>query len=153
MFKLYSKGCQHAIRALAYAHLEREGARFQPKEVCKRTGIPEPFTRKILQSLVQGGFLVAHRGPGGGYSLAQRAEEISLLDIIKAVEGEDTFDHCIMGLPQCGGANPCPIHYLWAETKAKLLHDLDGKTLADIAAIALRNQSRSRKGGKRNKAR
>jgi len=138
MFKLYSKGCEHAVRALAYAHIERDGARFQPKEVCKHIGIPEPYTRKILQSLVQAKFLVAHRGPGGGYSLARPAEEISLLDIIKAVDGHDTFDHCIMGLPECGGANPCPIHLLWAESKTKLLDDLDRKTLAEIGAVALR---------------
>lgn len=145
MFKLYSKGCQHALRALAYAHLERDGARFQPKEVCKRTGIPEPFTRKVLQSLVQGGFLIAYRGPGGGYALAKPAREISLLDVIKAVEGDDTFDHCVMGLPQCGGDNPCPIHALWAQTKVKLLHDLNSKSLADIAAVALENSTLPRK--------
>lgn len=141
MFKLYSKGCQHALWALSYAHLEREGARFQPKDVCRRTGIPEPFTRKILQALVQGGFLNAHRGPGGGYSLARNAEEISLLDVIKAVEGKDTFNDCVMGLPECGGRNPCPIHLMWAEAKTKLLTDLEAKSLADIAAVALKQRS------------
>ncbi len=144
MFKLFSKGCQHALWALSYALIEREGARFQPKELCKRTGIPEPFTRKVLQSLVQGGFLDAHRGPGGGYSLARPASEISLLDVIKAVEGQDTFDHCVMGLPHCGGADPCPIHELWVASKTKLLGDLDGKSLADIAAATLRLQSGAR---------
>jgi Rrf2 family protein len=153
MFKLYSKGCQHAIRALAYAHLERDGARFQPKEVCRRIGIPEPFTRKVLQSLVQGGFLIAYRGPGGGYALARPAAEISLLDVIKAVEGEDTFDHCVMGLPQCGRDNPCPIHALWAQTKVKLLRDLDSKSLADIAVAALKGAGRARKRKKVSRAR
>lgn len=141
MFKLYSKGCQHALWALSYAHLEREGARFQPKDVCKRTGIPEPFTRKILQALVQGGFLNAHRGPGGGYSLARNAESISLLDVIKAVDGDHAFDQCVMGLPQCSGASPCPIHGLWATTKTKLLQDLERKSLAEIAATTLKSQS------------
>lgn len=152
MFKLYSKGCQHALWALSYAHIEREGARFQPKDVCRRTGIPEPFTRKILQALVQGGFLNAHRGPGGGYSLARNAEEISLLDVIKAVEGKDTFDNCVMGLPECGGKNPCPIHLMWAEAKTKLLKDLDAKSLADIAVVALKQRSvRSSRAGRNRK--
>ena len=146
MFKLYSRGCQHALWALSYAHLEREGARFQPKEVCRRTGIPEPFTRKILQELVQGGFLNAHRGPGGGYSLARSAQDISLLDVIRAVEGQDTFDNCVMGLPECGGANPCPIHRMWADAKTKLLKDLAAKSLADIAVIALKQQIPRKKG-------
>ncbi|NUM53831.1 MAG: Rrf2 family transcriptional regulator [Candidatus Hydrogenedentes bacterium] len=151
MFKLYSKGCQHALWALSYAHLEREGARFQPKDVCHRTGIPEPFTRKILQALVQGGFLNAHRGPGGGYTLARSAEKISLLDVIKAVEGRDTFDHCVMGLPECGGVNPCPIHRMWADAKTKLLKDLAAKSLADIAVIALKQQAASGKRAERKR--
>lgn len=151
MFKLYSKGCQHALWALSYAHIEREGARFQPKDVCRRTGIPEPFTRKILQALVQGGFLNAHRGPGGGYSLARNAEEISLLDVIKAVEGKDTFDNCVMGLPECGGKNPCPIHLMWAEAKTTLLKDLDAKSLADIAVVALKQRSVRSSRARRNR--
>lgn len=152
MFKLYSRGCQHALWALSYAHLEREGARFQPKEVCNRTGIPEPFTRKILQALVQGGFLNAHRGPGGGYSLAKSAHDISLLDVIQAVEGHDTFDRCVMGLPECGGASPCPIHPMWAEAKGKLLNDLAAKSLADIASAALKHREASiKRGGRKGK--
>lgn len=153
MFKLYSRGCQHALWALAFAHLERDGARFQPREVCKRTGIPEPFTRKVLQALVQGGFLNAHRGPGGGYSLARSATDISLLDVIRAVEGNDTFDHCVMGLPSCVGKSPCPIHPMWAETKSKLMNDLAAKSLADFAAAALRGETREKKRVKRSRAR
>jgi len=141
VFKLYSKGCQYALRALAYAVLEMGDNRFQAKEICERAGIPESFTRKVFQSLVQGGFLRAHRGPGGGYSLVRRPEEITVLDVIYAVEGEDTFDHCVMGLPECNDKNPCPLHHLWIDTKANLTEHLSNTNLRDVANVTASRKS------------
>lgn len=136
MFKLYSKGCQYAIRALAFVVTERGNERFQISEVCEKVGISESFTRKVFQDLVQAGFIHAHRGPGGGYSLAGRPEEISMLDVILAVDGPDTFNHCILGFEECGGKHPCPMHYRWAEAKEQLLDQLSKDTLQDIAEFA-----------------
>lgn len=138
MFKLYSKGCQYALRALACVVDEDGAKRFQAKEICQRAGIPESFTRKIFQSLVQGGFLEAHRGPGGGYALKQKPEEISLVDVIRAVDGDATFDQCIMGLSECRGDNPCPLHQLWASAKGQLLDSLEKSTLIDLVEVTRR---------------
>jgi len=133
VFKLYSKGCEYAIRALAHAVTEQGGdARFQAADICEKLDIPEPFTRKVLQALVQGKFLHAHRGPGGGYELVQKPGEITILDMIKAVDGEDTFGHCVMGFDKCDGNNPCPLHYFWLESKSELLGHLSETTLQDI---------------------
>lgn len=135
MFKLYSKGCQYALRALAYVVAELDDSPFQAKDVCEKVGIPEPFTRKIFQALVQGGFLKAHRGPGGGYTLTRPPEETSLLFVIKAIEGEDTFDHCVMGFPECDGENPCPMHHIWVDAKKTLAGQLESSTLSDMANV------------------
>jgi len=136
VFKLYSKGCEYAIRALTQVILDGSPERFQIKEVCERAGISESFTRKVFQSLVQGGFLEAHRGPGGGYGLKRPPEEITILEVIRAVEGEDTFDHCVMGLPQCNPKKPCPLHHAWASAKEELLAQLSVRTLRDVAHTA-----------------
>lgn len=135
MFRLYSKGCEYALRALLEAASEGGIGRFQAGEVCQRAGIPEPFTRKVFQALVQAGFLKAARGPGGGYELSASPDEISLLEIIQAVDGNGTFDQCIMGLPQCGCENPCPLHHVWAQVKERLLIDLGSKKLRDLLEI------------------
>ena len=132
MFRLYSKGCEYAIRALTLIPPSTDNQRFQTKEICERAGIPESFARKIFQSLVQGGFLEAFRGPGGGYALKEDPSEISLLRIIKAVDGEDTFAGCVMGLPRCDSLKPCPLHFTWATAKARLLATLEAKTLQDL---------------------
>lgn len=143
MFKLYSKGCEYAIRALVFVADEGKDqtGRFQAAEICKRASIPEAYTRKVFQALVQGEFLSAHRGPGGGYSLTRHPTEISVLDVILAVDGEETFDHCVMGLPGCGGAHLCPLHHIWAEAKERMLTQLENSTLHDIRETVVTRSS------------
>lgn len=140
MFKLYSKGCQYALRALTFVVADKEKQRFQAKDICERAEIPESFTRKIFQALVQGGFLAAHRGPGGGYTLTRDPSEITLLEVIRAVEGDDTFDHCILGFSECGGKNPCPLHYLWVDAKKGLLDNLSATTLDQLVTVMLQRK-------------
>jgi Rrf2 family protein len=143
VFKLYSKGCEYALRALTYAATQTEKKRFRAREVCEKTGIPESFTRKVFQALTQGGFLLAVRGPGGGYELNRPAEDITLLDVIRAVEGDDTFDHCVLGFPVCDAKCPCPLHETWHRARAQLLAQLQRRTLRDLADSTQRRKGRS----------
>jgi len=150
MFKLYSRGCQHALRALTYAVSQSESERFQARDVCEQAGVPEYFTRKVLQALVQGGFLNAHRGPGGGYSLKQAPEDISVLEVIHAVEGAGAYDGCVMGLSECSSEHPCPLHHVWAEAKQNLFERLAATSLKEIAnlsnpELALQNENTGNK--------
>lgn len=142
MFKMYSKGCQYAIRALVFAGGHGAGARIGAREMCEQADIPESFTRKVLQSLVQGGFLQAQRGPGGGYVLTRDPREISLLEVIKAVDGEDHFEQCVLGFPECSGANPCPLHAVWLQSKQPLMKNLAESTLHDLAIVAQKRKAR-----------
>ena len=66
MFRLYSKRCEHAIRALTYLRRDKGTKRFKAKALCRRAHVPESSTRKVLQELASEGFLKAMRGPGGG---------------------------------------------------------------------------------------
>lgn len=132
MIKLYSKGCEYAIRALMHIEDGEGSQRFQAKDVCEKAKIPEAFTRKVFQALVQGGFLKALRGPGGGYVLTKKPEDITLLEIINAVDGITNYNNCVMGLEECNLENPCPLHDLWATTKAQLVERLESKTLRHL---------------------
>ena len=142
MCRLYSQGCEYAIRALVHAAPRAKGERFKAKAICEKAGIPESFTRKVFRSLVQGGFLEALRGPGGGYSLLEDPDRISLLEIIKAVDGGDTFEGCIMGLGECNAIKPCPLHYVWNSAKNEMLDQLESKTLSDLCETVRRREGR-----------
>ena len=149
MFQLYSKRCEYAMRALIWAAIHRDGVRFQAAEICREVDIPESYTRKVFQALTQGGFLEAVRGPGGGYALAKSPEETAVLDVIKAVDGEDTFENCIMGLPCCGDAHPCPLHHMWAESKKNMLTQLADKSLREVADLVRQRPSKDPRGKKK----
>ena len=145
MFRLYSKGCEYTIRALAHMAPTEDGTRYQVKEICKKAEIPESFTRKVFQDLVGAGFLDAVPGPGGGYIIVKKPEDISLLEVIETVDGKETFAECILGLDQCDGKNPCPLHNTWADEKERLLRQLDSKTLQDVIDTTHNREIRKKK--------
>ncbi len=99
-------------------------------------GLSGSFLAKVLQELKQAGIVTSRRGPGGGVILAHPASAISLKDIIVAVDGDSLFTRCVLGLPGCGTATPCPLHASWREERAHLEALLDGLTLARVAADA-----------------
>jgi Rrf2 family transcriptional regulator, iron-sulfur cluster assembly transcription factor len=132
MLTLYSKGCEYVIRALVCAGQSKAGSFFRIRRISRRAKVPEAYTRKMFQKLVRTGFLKVRRGPGGGYQFRRPFASISLLDVIRAVDGKNALEHCIMGLPQCGEHNPCPIHKTWRPLKCKILKELESKTLAQL---------------------
>lgn len=135
MFRLYSKGCEYAIRALVYASSQKANQRFSPKDVCKKANIPESYTRKIFQNLVKEGLFDAASGPGGGYRLTKHPKDISVLSIIEAIDGDNTFDQCVMGLTNCDEASPCPLHKRWKTMKQILKEGLKKETLEELMAL------------------
>lgn len=132
MFALYSKGCEYILRALVCVLNDSSRKSFRAEDVCREAGVSESFTRKSFQALAKKGILITVRGPGGGYQLAAAPGDISVLDIIKAVEGEETFDRCSMGLERCGDEAPCPIHEVWKRLKKTLLAELRQTTILQL---------------------
>ncbi|MBP9854158.1 MAG: Rrf2 family transcriptional regulator [Candidatus Omnitrophica bacterium] len=135
MFKIYSKACEYALRALTQIPKDNFDRKFLAVEMARKAKIPIHSARKTLQLLVECGYLEAISGPGGGYRLNKNPENITLLDIIKKIDGKDAFNRCVMGLPQCGSINPCPIHGLWAKVKIDMEKEMEKKTLLKLMAM------------------
>jgi Rrf2 family protein len=72
-----------------------EGARLSATDLSQDTGVPLPTAQKLMQRLAAAGLLVGHRGAGGGYALSRPVTEISLADIVEAVEGPIAMTQCI----------------------------------------------------------
>jgi FeS assembly SUF system regulator len=70
------------------------GARLSATELAEETGVPLPTAQKLMQRLAAHGLLVGQRGAGGGYALARDVTEISLADIVEAVEGPIAMTQC-----------------------------------------------------------
>ncbi len=131
--RVISKSGEYGLRALLYMVAHRGAQEFVSiREIAEALDISFPFLTKILQNLTQKGLLQSYRGPNGGIAFQVPPEKILLADLIKALEGDDFFDKCLLGLPGCGDRRPCPMHDFWKTIKTKLKEEFETTTLADL---------------------
>jgi len=112
---MLSNTCKYALRALIYlGKFSREDKRIGIKKISEDLQLSSPFLGKILQSLVKQKLLVSTKGPNGGFSLAKKASDISLWEIVTKVDGEEFFTNCLISLEPCKSHDPskplCPVH-------------------------------------------
>ena len=88
----------YAVVMMTAAARREAGARLSATELAEETGVPLPTAQKLMQRLAAAGLLTGQRGAGGGYALARAVTEISLADIVEAVEGPIAMTQCADGL-------------------------------------------------------
>lgn len=135
---LYTRGCEYAIRALSALVSEPDRLMTVP-EFCEKAHIPEAFTRKMLQKLVRAGILDSRRGPGGGFALGRDPKQITLMDVVVAIEDGPRTDQCVLGYEHCSDRNPCALHHAWAPIKLASIRMLNTQTIANLAARSERS--------------
>ena len=131
-----SKACIYGIQAAIYVASVKDVGYVSIQEISEKLNISFHFLTKVLQQLTQAGILNSYRGPKGGVALAKQSEHISLYNVIAAIDGTDIFTECMLGLPGCGIATPCPAHDSWAEMRSKLFTICHRTTLRDLAEKA-----------------
>ncbi len=104
-------------------------------DIASELAIPVAFLRKILQQLSRNNLISSTKGRGGGFYLSDENIRRPLIDIVICMEGEDVFDRCILGLPDCGDANPCQLHQYYKVFKADL-----SSVFKDMAIEELRQE-------------
>ncbi|MHC4406256.1 MAG: RrF2 family transcriptional regulator [Planctomycetota bacterium] len=102
-------------------------------QIHKCTGVPMPYLRKVLFALGKAVLINAKRGYSGGFVLARPPEEISLLDVVKAVESRNQSHDCLLALAGCSDDTPCPVRGFWQKEKARIEAYLDRITVAKAA--------------------
>jgi Rrf2 family iron-sulfur cluster assembly transcriptional regulator len=130
---MFSKACEYAIRGMLYiARSSKEGVRVGIKEIARAIDSPEPFMAKILQDLSRKGLVLSIKGPNGGFYMDARHLKISLADIVTAIDGDQLFNGCGLGLKACNEKKPCPIHYEFKEIRSQLKAMLQSTALEDF---------------------
>lgn len=128
---LLSHRCTYAIR-MALSLVGAPAGTYVPvHEISDRLGTPAAFLSKTAQSLIHAGLLDAKRGAHGGVALARSPEAIRLSEIVDAIDGPEALLTCILGLPDCGEATPCPLHDDWAAARTRVRASLATTTLRD----------------------
>jgi Rrf2 family protein len=110
-----------ALRALATAD-----ERVSRASLAGQVGTTASFLPQVMAPLVQAGWVVSERGPGGGYRLTDKAYKARLLDVLEAVEGPTANGQCVFRDAPCPGDESCPIHAVWVEARQVLVDGFDG---------------------------
>ncbi|MBS1538726.1 MAG: Rrf2 family transcriptional regulator [Bacteroidetes bacterium] len=131
---LLSKSCIYGIRAAIYV-ASVEGNQFMSiRQIANKLDISFHFLTKILQTLTLDGIMNSYRGPNGGIMLARDANSIMLIDLVKALDGDNIFRECFLGLENCGNSIPCPLHEHWANIRKNITIVLTNTSLSELAS-------------------
>lgn len=128
-----TKATDYGILLLSHFARRTDRVVLNAKDLAGQTRIPLPMVGKILKTLAHGGLLESHRGARGGYALARAPEQISLTQVISAIEGPVSLTECGEGPGVCSLELLCPIQSNWMRINEALRQALSGVTLADIA--------------------
>jgi Rrf2 family iron-sulfur cluster assembly transcriptional regulator len=135
--KVSTRG-DYACRALLSLALHDDGTPTSVRDIADRTALPQPYLEQILLALKGAGIVRSKRGVGGGYVLARLPQEITLAQIVSAVDGPIVVGD--FGEPHQDGAcdheGQCVLLAVWANVGEHMRRMLEAQTLADIAAIA-----------------
>ena len=128
-----SKESRYAIEGLVVLAKNPFGTTMQLRDIAVAGGVPQNFLAKIFQKLNRANIVASSRGAVRGYALARRAGAINVRDILLAVEGSDTFDHCFFWSDRCAQAAPCPMHIHWKRVRQTIAALMERTTVADLA--------------------
>lgn len=95
-------------------------------EIARAKSIPKVFLAKILQKLSKAGIVRSYRGVKGGFELAKRPRNISLLDVIEAIEGPVAMNICAIDKKLCNLSNTCSVHPVWVRLREEMEKKLRG---------------------------
>jgi Rrf2 family iron-sulfur cluster assembly transcriptional regulator len=131
---ILSKSCEYAIRASIYiAKQSEEGFKSSIVEISEAIKSPQHFTAKILQVLVKSKIISSHKGPTGGFFI-EADQDVYIIDIVKAIDGDGLFTNCVLGLKLCSDKEPCPLHNEILTVRTKITHIFSKKSLKGLAA-------------------
>ena len=135
--KVSTRG-DYACRALLSLVMHGDGTPTSVRDIAERTSLPQPYLEQILLALKGAGLVRSKRGVGGGYVLSRPADEITLAQIVSAVDGPIVVGD--FGEPHQNGAcdheGQCVLLAVWANVGEHMRRLLEARTLADIAEIA-----------------
>ena len=127
-----TKQTDYGIVLLTQLALEPE-RHFNAPELAAEANLPLPMVSKILKQLARDGMLTSHRGVKGGYGLARPAGEISMAEVIGALEGPIALTECISVEGDCSHEGSCKVRSNWQRINDAVRSALEGISLAEMA--------------------
>ena len=127
-----TRQADYALRAVIYLSRLDENKKAATSIIAREQNIPPSFLAKIISQLSIAGLIHTARGARGGVSLARSADEISVLDVIEAIDGPVYLNECTQKSNACPFMDSCPLKELWCEARDELVQKLSGATFSRV---------------------
>jgi Rrf2 family protein len=121
----------YAIRCVDYLS-DKWGSVTMVDEISKGKCVPKSFLAKILQKLTKASIVKSYRGVKGGFELARPPKDITLLDVIEAIQGPVAMNVCALDEAMCGFSSSCAIHPVWIEIRREIERILKKNNFAKL---------------------
>jgi len=129
---LFSQTVEYALRAVVHLAEHAPSAR-TTEQIAEATQVPKPYLSKVIQGLCGARILQSKRGVGGGVALVKTPAELTILDVVNAVEPIARIRQCPLGL-KSHGVHLCPLHKRMDNALALVEAAFQETTLAEILA-------------------
>ncbi len=125
--------CDYAARILLYLAMQPPGTYLTAREIARLRLIPPALARRVVARLVAAGFLRSRRGKGGGFALACSPAEISLLEVVEALDGPIALNRCTLDPQECPLMPQCSVYEAWVDARRLLRDYLNLLTFRELA--------------------
>ncbi|SFS52071.1 RrF2 family transcriptional regulator [Lutibacter maritimus] len=131
---MLSRASKYAILSTLFlAEHSSETHKISVKVIAESIDVPNPFLAKLFQQLVRGKIISSTKGPNGGFYLTKKNGKRTVLDIIENIDGLTRLNECFLGLSECDGANPCPVHFIVEPFKNGILGKFRDLTIMEFS--------------------
>ena len=120
-----------ALRSLQI--LGDASGRMKGPDLGAAVGSTAGFVSQVVKPLVRAGWVRSDPGPSGGYALTADLDDVSVLDVIEAIEGPTDSGRCVLAERSCDDGGPCAVHVPWLRARAQFLHQLELVSVAEAA--------------------
>ena len=127
-----TRQADYAVRAVLYLARLGDNERAATSTVAEDQRIPPSFLAKIISQLSIAGLLHTSRGARGGVTLARDPKDISLLEVIEAIDGPIQLNECVGDDTVCSFDRDCPLRSVWCEAQEMLVKRLKGTDFAHL---------------------
>lgn len=121
-----TRQADYAVRAVLHLARMNGSQRAATSQVAQAQHIPPSFLAKIISQLSIAGLLHTSRGARGGVTLARKPEDITLLEVIEAIDGPIMLNECVGENSTCTFDEDCPLRPVWCEAQEELVGRLRG---------------------------
>jgi Rrf2 family protein len=129
-----TRQADYALRAMLYLSKLEPTQRAATSAIADSKKIPPSFLAKIISQLSIAGLIHTSRGARGGVTLARAPKDISVLEVVEAIDGPISLNECTLSPEGCPFSDECPIHDLWCGTQSELIEKLRKTTFATFTA-------------------